>query len=496
MTYELRTKSGRLIRATREHRFLTDVGWRRLQRLRVGDCVYVDGGLVPQKRKVPRYLAVYGLQAHPHAAQHYDRRPARQKTYWSVQKHRVVYEADLNGLEYEEYVERLRRGDVIDLQFINPTTHHVHHKNADARDNRLENLELVDRTEHLRQHGKDDGWRNVTARTVLDEIVNIERYGREETFDLCVDHSQHNFIADGFVVHNSGKTEVTAAMLAVLSGYTALIVVPTKKLLRQTRNRIALRLGTIPEEIGVIGDGKFLPKEITVACLPSIGPRRITAKTNKTTAKRLRAIKRYIKTVEVIFLDEGHHAQADTWYKLINAATRAQYRYILSGTPFGSGNALMVEAAVCPVVAKVTNDELVVRGVSAKPYITMLEIDRPLVDSDEWQVVYKEGVVFNDYRNQILAYESARHACAGNKTLILVQEIAHGDQLRRFIKATGTTVEMVHGEMSPAWIDDGIARFVVGQTAILIASPVFGEGVDIPAILAGPVLRQGASRVE
>jgi hypothetical protein len=377
-TYKLRTSTGREIRATWKHRFLTEDGWKRLGQLKIGDSIFVDGGRVPRKRRKRRYKATYGMKHHRYAAQHYDNREGRKKAYWSVQKHRIVYEAFLNGLSYDEYVQALKDGG--DTRFysnyINPKTHTVHHKNGDEQDNRLSNLELMDRVEHLAQHGRDEHWRNVTARTVLDQVVAMDKCTRELTYDICVDHPMHNFIANGIVVHNSGKTEIAAAIIKTLPDLNILFVVPKKTLLRQTVARLAERLGTVEQEIGVIGGGRFDPQSVTVAIINSIKPMRITKKTSATAKRKRLALKRYLKTVHCVFLDEGHHARATTWYKLIQSLTAAQFRYLLSGTPFGSGNALMVEAATGPVIARVTNDELIELGVSAKPLVRMIEIDQ------------------------------------------------------------------------------------------------------------------------
>lgn len=49
---------------------------------------------------------------------------------------------------------------------------------------------------------------NNTTKIVLpDEIISIKYIGIEETYDLEIDHECHNFIADGFVVHNSQESQ-------------------------------------------------------------------------------------------------------------------------------------------------------------------------------------------------------------------------------------------------------------------------------------------------
>ena len=42
-----------------------------------------------------------------------------------------------------------------------------------------------------------------------DKIISIKPYGEEPTYDLEVDTDPHNFLANDFVVHNTGKTTLT-----------------------------------------------------------------------------------------------------------------------------------------------------------------------------------------------------------------------------------------------------------------------------------------------
>jgi MoxR-like ATPase len=64
-------------------------------------------------------------------------------------------------------------------------------------------------TEHDHQsfHGRDSHGNNVLWQVGTDVVESIERFGIEPTYDLQTEDDPHNFIANGFVVHNCGKSE-------------------------------------------------------------------------------------------------------------------------------------------------------------------------------------------------------------------------------------------------------------------------------------------------
>jgi thymidylate synthase ThyX len=78
---------------------------------------------------------------------------------------------------------------------------HVHHINSLPHDNRMENLIKVCVKCHARLHC--GWWLAVVAHP--DEIVSIELVGEEDVYDLRMRPPLHNYIANGFVVHNSTR---------------------------------------------------------------------------------------------------------------------------------------------------------------------------------------------------------------------------------------------------------------------------------------------------
>ncbi|HEY8922795.1 MAG TPA: DEAD/DEAH box helicase family protein, partial [Polyangia bacterium] len=277
------------------------------------------------------------------------------------------------------------------------------------------------------------------------------------------------------VATGGGKTEIAVAIMKALHDRRCLFIVHTKQLLHQARERIALRLGTIEEHIGVIGDGRFEPKHITVATMQSLT--RVRGEAQK------RVVAKYLKTIDLLFLDETHHASAKTFYRFVQRVD-APWRYGLSGTPFGlaDGKGLLVEAAFGPVVERVTNEELIELGVNARPTIRMLEVAEPALDDGlSWQDVYKAGIVLNDARNAMIAREAGAFARKGWATLVLVRELWHGDKLAELLRAAKVPHAFVHGQMPTDEVERQKHRLVEGEIMVLIASPIFGEGVDIPA---------------
>jgi thymidylate synthase (FAD) len=79
----------------------------------------------------------------------------------------------------------------------------------------IDNWELLCRQCHIDHHKKNDfsGWQSMAARSKVKksyiakwaEIVKVECLGLEDTYDIEVDHSSHNYIANGIIVHNSQR---------------------------------------------------------------------------------------------------------------------------------------------------------------------------------------------------------------------------------------------------------------------------------------------------
>lgn len=215
-TFTVTTETGRSLRATDEHPFLTDRGWLRLDQLCVGDRVHTRGTQKKEGRGPKITYQYTHVPLHPF-----------KKANNVVATHRLVAEAEMNGIGFDDYVSRLRRGETVGLQFLDPDEHAVHHKDTDHLNNDSKNLQVMTHTAHHLEHSKKN-MSNVLFAVESERIVSIEPFGEEMTYDIEVEGDPHNFLANGFVVHNTGKT--LAAMLTaqecVRYGWTFLYARP------------------------------------------------------------------------------------------------------------------------------------------------------------------------------------------------------------------------------------------------------------------------------
>lgn len=222
-TYEVITESGRSIRATDEHPFLTVDGWARLDQLSVGLPVMVNTGRSlrkPQTKKA--YRTVGGMAAHPYVVW-MGARP-------TVLEHRLVAEAGINGLDPQVFIDKVTQGHVEGFVFLDPAEFAVHHLDRDHRNNDPNNLAVLTHEAHTALHSREDsGTARVLEHTGTEKIVSIAKFGEEMTYDIEVADDPHNFLANGFVVHNTGKTRsviMTLAALKLAGAFPALVVCP------------------------------------------------------------------------------------------------------------------------------------------------------------------------------------------------------------------------------------------------------------------------------
>jgi superfamily II DNA or RNA helicase len=193
-------------------------------------------------------------------------------------------------------------------------------------------------------------------------------------------------------------------------------------------------------------------------------------------------MKAFLAEFDVVNFDECHHVPAPTFY-LVAQSIPARFRFGYSATPDkDEGTELKLVGATGPAIYEETPAELIEGGYAVAPEIFMLEYDTDpaleALDHFAWSQEYQEGVVDNSRRNKLVQQAAHDLRELGHTTLVLVDRIDHGEHLERLLVDS----QFLHGTSGMARRKKGLERLAARTLPIVIATSIFDEGIDVPAI--------------
>jgi len=216
----LTMRSGISIIATPEHRFWNGTRYLQLEQVSEGTILhihnktpYTNDATVRSERQwlFVKNHPVAGLKViRPNAGRSKGR--GYRYNYYRLLRSRAVVEAKRNGLSLDEYVGRLNDGALEGLTFL-PREAHVHHKDEDTLNDSEDNLVVIDGSAHGRHHAIAQH-NNLRYVTIPDTVESVEPAGKRVVYDIRMESPFNNYIAAGFVVHNSGKTTLALGVVA------------------------------------------------------------------------------------------------------------------------------------------------------------------------------------------------------------------------------------------------------------------------------------------
>lgn len=281
---------------------------------------------------------------------------------------------------------------------------------------------------------------------------------------------------------SGGKTILAAATIARL-GLPALYLVTTRTLLHQTVAALERYLGVRP---GIVGDGVCDPQPLTVGLVQGIA---LDAP--------------YLSQWRggTLVFDEGHHAAARTFLKLVRTVA-PRHHYYLSAVPFRAGGDQVVLDALAGkslTGRRYSASFLVENGYACPVEVRIMPCHiSGAMHEKPFATLYREFIAENHERNARIAAIAANEVGAGRSVLVLVERIRHGEALQERIRtalddlAAGPVPRdcgLVHGKLARSQLAEVTAAFSTGKLPCLVATAgLFQEGVSIDGI---EVLIQG-----
>ena len=295
----------------------------------------------------------------------------------------------------------------------------------------------------------------------------------------------------------SGKTSVIA-MLCAKYNISTIVYVIGIELLYQMKDTIE---GLYGVECGLVGGGHCDPnKQITIMTIWSAmsafnkkckiidnDATQDSARKNKNLDKQMVVDK--IRNAKMIIIDECQYAASETVQFLHKESRSARHRFLFSGTPWrDSGDDILIESVGGPKFYDLNATKLIDSGYLVPPEIHFIDVPPKRGVGSKYHDVYRNYIVENDDRNDIICNAAKKLVSSGKKVLILVVRVGHGNVLLDKL-SQDYSVDFLDGKKSGKDRMDAIDAMKNGDLDILIASKIFDQGVDIPEldalILAG-----------
>jgi superfamily II DNA or RNA helicase len=295
----------------------------------------------------------------------------------------------------------------------------------------------------------------------------------------------------------SGKSKILASIAANYNIPTVIYVIGIE-LLYQMKDTMKDAYGI---ECGIVGGGKCdVSKKVTIMTIWSAAAafnKKVKVIDNDTTqdsSKHIKSLNKQkvraaVEGAQLFIFDECQYAASETLQFLHKASVSARHRFLLSGTPWrDGGDDILIEAVGGPKIVDISATKLIKEEYLVPPDIHFLNVPTMRKVGKTYHEVYKNYIVENEERNDLIIKAAKNLVENGRKVLILVVRVGHGKLLLEKLEAD-YKVKFLDGARSAKDRMDAIQEMKDGKLDLLIASKIFDQGVDIPSldalILAG-----------
>jgi len=188
-----------------------------------------------------------------------------------------------------------------------------------------------------------------------------------------------------------------------------------------------------------------------------------------------------------ILVHNCQHVRSDSAQVISDMSLSCRYRWGLSATPFrDQGDDILVEACFGKTICDISASYLIRENYLVKPDIYFVPISNMRGKGfGTYATAYKEAIVNNPIRNDIIVKVAKQMMDNDRVILILCKQIKHGKILESLIPDS----VFIHGSHSSKIRKAHLDKIRERKASITIASTIFDEGINVKSldtlILAG-----------
>jgi len=191
-----------------------------------------------------------------------------------------------------------------------------------------------------------------------------------------------------------------------------------------------------------------------------------------------------------ILVHNCQHCRADMCQLTMKAFENAYYRWGGSGTPYrDSGDDLLIHSCFGKKICEVQASELIKKGWLVPPTITFVHLNPPSTKYNNWQNIYKEQIVENEYYNNLVANIAEEYIKADRLILVLVQQIEHGRTLEQMIEGS----LFICGDSPKTQRISVLKKLRNRYIKCIISTSLWDEGIDCKPLDTLLLVGQGKS---
>lgn len=314
------------------------------------------------------------------------------------------------------------------------------------------------------------GWTGVA----WDRVASVKKKSFCKVFDVQMTYAPNNYLANGFVVHNSGKTSVAFAAIARVK-VPALVSVWSSNLLDQWMARLESEMGLRPRDVGLVQGSTCVLRPVTMAMQQSLHARFQRGEGEE-----------IARGFGMFIADEVQRAPAMTSFDVTDRF-HARYRIGVSASERRKDRKEFLTYDLYGGVAnEVSRERLIEEGHVHDVEIRVIptRFSAPWYRSSPDFNRLLEAMRFDDERNELVLTLAEVCVKAGEQVLLMSHRVEHCRELDQALSGKGIRCGvLLGGKENEEVFRESKAELLSGRYRAAVGTvQAVGQGLDIPRL--------------